>query len=209
MIRFGRGSAVDDRDYIYEAKETGRRERYWTDSKWFGNQLSTPACVGFAWAHWLNAAPTVNYLDPQGLYKFSKYFDEWQGEDYDGTSVRACAKVLQSLGLIKEYNWTWSVNNVANAILEYGPVVVGTPWYEGFMEPDEEGNVSIYGNVLGGHAYVITGVNLNEGKLRCKNSWGKEYGKGGRFLMTFETMQRLLDEDGEACIATEIKAQPT
>src|SRR5688572_15007850 len=78
---------------------------------WRGNvvldQGSEGACVGFAWAHELNARPVVvpdiDAADARSIYTDARKMDEWPGEDYEGTSVLAGAKVVQAAGHITEY----------------------------------------------------------------------------------------------------------
>jgi hypothetical protein len=41
------------------------------------------------------------------------------------------------------------------------------------------------------------------GYARIKNSWGRSWGQRGRAKITLDDLRRLLDEDGEACLATE------
>jgi hypothetical protein len=139
------------------------------------------------------------------MYSEAQKVDEWEGEDYDGTSVRAGAKILQQMGYISQYLWAWDIETVLSTLLNVGPVVVGTLWYESMFDPDPlYGLVKIEGEAVGGHAYVLNGVNLNSGLIRAKNSWSKEWGKNGHFRIKIEDFERLLHEDGEACIATEV-----
>jgi len=208
--RFGRHFVADDRDSKYKIRRTAteRAYRYWYDNSWWGDQLATPHCVGFAWTHWLTNVPVVNYLDPDGVYTLAQRFDEWKGSNYDGTSVRAGAKVLKMLGLIKRYEWCWDVNVLTNAVLERGPVVVGTNWYRGMEVPDRNGLISVTGKLLGGHAYLITGVNLHREAFRIKNSWGRKWGLDGRAYVSFDDMDKLIQAQGEVCLAVENKAKP-
>lgn len=201
----GRGHFRDSRDDGFELKigNSGRVSRYWPESRYCGDQGGSAHCVGFAWAHWLAAAPITNRLDPVGVYEFAKHIDEWVGEDYDGTSVRAGAKVLQKLGFIDEYYWTWSLEGLIYALLEEGPVVVGTNWYEDMYTPDRTGKMHVTGEFDGGHAYLISGIDTDTRQFRIKNSWGRSWGDGGNARIDFDDMERLMNEDGEVCIATE------
>lgn len=206
----GRLRAPDPRDrkHLLRPGRSDRTSRYWADSAWFGDQGSESSCVGFAWAHWLCNAPLRQWVDPSGVYRLAQFVDEWPGEDYDGTSVRAGAKVVQSLGFIQEYKWATTLDAVVYALLEQGPVVVGTEWFEDMLEPDERGHVRPAGYSVGGHAYLLNGVNVATETLRIKNSWGREWGNEGRALISFNHFAELLAYDGEACLAIERKAEP-
>ncbi len=209
--RFGRRVCTDVRDDKFPIRQmaTDRVSRYWHQSCWWGDQVDTSACVGFSWAHWIEDGPITHagrkpLVDPISIYDEAKKVDEWEGEDYDGTSVRAGAKVLKSLNLIKSYRWTTKVMTLANAILTQGPCVLGTWWYSGMMDPDASGFIEPTGQILGGHAYLLNGVNMKSGKFRLKQSWGRDWGKAGNAFLTFESVEKLLAQDGEACLAIEM-----
>lgn len=205
----GRDYVADKRDNKYKLayQSTPRFYRYWNTS-WQGDQGATPQCVGYSWAHWLNASPFRQFVKPDGLYRLCQYVDEWEGNDYDGTSVRAGAKVLQSLGFISEYRWTTDIQTLANAILTRGPVVVGTWWYSAMYQPDKDGWLTVSGSREGGHAYLVTGVNTRQHKFKIKNSWGEGWGRNGTAYVMFSDMQRLLSEHGECCLGIEQRPGP-
>jgi len=141
------------------------------------------------------------------LYAEAQKVDEWEGAEpaYFGTSVRAGAKVLKALGLISEYRCTWDVNDVIDALLYIGPVVIGTNWYASMSEPDPEtGVIGIAREILGGHAYVLNGISQPKNLIRIKNSWSRGWGKTGFAYIMPHDLQRLLNEDGECALATEI-----
>lgn len=93
---------------------------------------------------------------------------------------------------------------MVKALLEVGPVVVGTWWYSGMMNPDKDGLVYPIGNKLGGHAYVLNGVNTNKGLVRIKNSWSRKWGRRGYAWLSIDDLDLLIKDDGEACLATEL-----
>ena len=206
---FGRYAISDERDKKYKIKaiKSIRTYRYWNDSKCWGDQLNTPHCVGYAWMHWLAAAPIISWLNADGIYYLAQQNDEWEGEDYDGTSVRAGAKVLRMIGLIDSYKWCWDLDMLITTVLDLGPVVVGTNWYTDMENPDKSGILHVSGNNLGGHAYAITGVSKKTELFRMKNSWNRIWGKNGRAYITFEDMAKLIKEDGEVCLAMEREAK--
>lgn len=204
----GRGVAKDRRDWKLPKLKSRRRYRYWDDSRWFGDQRNTPHCVGYGWAHWLHCAPVVNWVDPDGIYRYAKFVDEWQGEAYEGSSVRAGAKVLHHLGVIDSYAFTTDLDTLIYTVLEKGPVVIGVNWYAGMMDTNEYGLIEPTGENLGGHCCLITGVNLDSELLRIKNSWSRYYGLDGRCWMTCGDMRRLMQEDGEVCLAVERQGVP-
>lgn len=212
----GRRHAPDPRDRNYPmaaaVPRTTRRYRYWNDLPLFLDQGSKPHCVGYSLSHWVNDGPTKHskYLsadDADLIYKEAQFVDEWPGEGYAGTSVRAGAKILQSRGFIESYLWASSLDEVIRAILEVGPVVVGTDWYSSMFDPDPNGFLTLDGDVVGGHAYLLNGVSVSGRKFRLKNSWGRGWNPahGGRAWICFEDFERLLHSNGEACLAIERK----
>jgi len=203
---FGRCHVEDPRDQKFKLRRisTDRLTRYWS-SRYFGNQGQEPSCVGFAWMHWLEASPISQYVLGGGIYKLAQYLDEWQGQNYEGTSVRAGAKALSHLGFIKEYRWATKIAPVISAVLETGPVVIGIDWREGMLETNKNGFIKPTGKIVGGHAILIDGVNKEKGFVRLKNSWGKDWGQKGRAKLKFDDLQTLLSHQGEACLGIERK----
>ncbi len=220
----GRRFALDHRDTNYpmhlllpEAPED-RTSRLWWPHGWWGNQGETSMCVEYAWQHWLADGPmyqgpepgrgTEAIVLPVGtLYNRAQQLDEWEGEDYDGTSVRGAAKALQELGYISEYHWAWDIGTLVDAVLHLGPVVIGINWYNDmfdYTQTDNPDPIRVSGNLAGGHAVIVNGVDKETGIARVKNSWGRDWGFHGFFNIAFEDLMRLIDEDGEACIANEI-----
>ena len=213
----GRVIAPDQRDQQYLLKSVLKMPpskftaRYWPASaEWWGDQGETSRCVGFSWAHWIQDGPvthpeatTIPVVDPTEIYIEAQKLDEWPGENYDGTSVRAGVKYLQNKGYIKSYYWAYDVDTLAYALLELGPVVVGTYWYNNMFYPESNGMIRIGGGVAGGHAYMINGVNMKKKLFRIKNSWGTEWGIGGQAYITFADLDRLIRQQGEVCLAVE------
>lgn len=179
------------------------------------DQGSEGACVGFAWAHELALRPRpdkyITSHQARQIYLEAQRVDEWPGENYDGTSVIAGAKVLEKLGKIKEYRWAGAgsgtaVDDLFRAIAYKGPAVLGTNWYTGMFRPDTSGRLHVTGQIEGGHAIVaprVTGPRYIIPELRDRiylyNSWGRHDGWPTGWL-TRDDMERLLEERGEACI---------
>lgn len=210
----GRVVIEDPRDEAFPMqsilpRETpGRTYRYWWPGGWWGDQGSTPQCVAYSWLHWLHDGPVTHerkppFVPPVNLYKDAQAVDQWPGTNYDGTSVRAGAKILQSLGVIESYTWAWDLDTMIHALLTTGPVVVGTWWYTDMFYPDDKGWLKVGGSRSGGHAYLLNGVNVEQEKLRLKNSWGRGWGDNGDAWISFKDMARLIREQGEVCLAIE------
>jgi hypothetical protein len=213
----GRRPAPDARDLNFPMRALAavaapptRTSRYWYANGWWGNQGASSTCVGHGWGHWLEDGPhsqpgKAPVVDPYWLYHNAQLVDEWQGEEptYEGTSVRAGAKVLQGIGFIDSYHWAFDLDTVVHAVLEAGPVVVGTDWYDGFFTPDSRGLIEPTGAVAGGHCWVVNGVNTKTRMARGKQSWGRQWGRSGYFYLSFDTLAQLIADAGEACIAVE------
>jgi hypothetical protein len=166
-----------------------------------------PHCVAFAWKQLLQSSPYCQgrQLKEDFIYELCQERDRWPGEDYDGTSVRAGAKVLKSLGFIDTYLWAQTAEDVKAWVLATSPVVLGTIWYSEMFKPDEKGFVKAAGGIAGGHAYLCIGYSHKRKAFRCINSWGAGWGDKGRFWITEPDLNKLLSESGEACTAREIR----
>lgn len=213
---FGRLVAKDRRDRKFPMslclpRRSARTTRNWYDLYWFGDQGSTPQCVAYAWTHYGEDSPIIPggkihpFVKPSIIYKAAQAIDEWKDEPHDGTSVRAMAKIFKDRGYISAYLWAQVLDDIVLHVLEKGPVVVGTNWYAGMSEPGaRSGLMSAKGDLEGGHAYLINGVNTIKKQFRIKNSWNQKWGIQGRAYLSFVDAKRLIfREDGEACVATE------
>lgn len=213
MPEFGRLEAPDTRDrmYLMQLQATLRTQMFWITGPVL-DQGDEPACVGFAWKQFLQTTPRRTLVGPSGqvIYQEAQHVDEWEGNAYAGTSVRAGAKVLTSRGHLTEYIWGFDVPSLQNYVLTRGPVVLGTNWYQGMSTPDKNGWVYPTGSITGGHAYVACGYSSARSAFRCMNSWknhdGTWWGQNGKFWLHKDELARLLQDGGEGCSAIEKRA---
>lgn len=208
----GRLPSADERDAQYPLRRLltaipAVRVRHWRTGPVL-DQGQTSQCVGYAWRQYLNSAPVMQSGGPAPdvIYKAAQHVDEWPGEAYDGTSVRAGAKVLQSLGYLSAYYWATTAEEVRQHVLLNGPVVVGTDWLSGMFTVDSDGFMHLDGYMVGGHAWLICGYSSDKQAFRMINSWGREdFGEKGRAWIAFADFATLLARNGEACAAHELR----
>ena len=219
MYNFGRIEVEDSRDRSYGIAPMLMSvpqisERFWWDDGWWGNQGTTSQCVAYSWSHWIEDGPVIQdsvvgrtkpLFDTTMLYETCQKVDQFPGENYNGTSVRAGAKILKELGIISEYRWAFNVNEIINTLLTLGPMVVGTKWYHKMQFPSKSGIIKPRGRAIGGHAYLLNGVNVDKEYFRIKNSWGKQWGDSGHAYVSFSDFEKIFKDGGEACVANEVK----
>lgn len=218
---FGRVYKEDPRDNNFLVSDTLEtltdmpeinNQEWWADG-WKGNQGSTPHCVSFSWSHWFEDGPVIQdtivgrpkpLYDTGELYSILQRYDGIEGTNYAGTTVRAGAKVFKKLGIIKEYRWARTLQDVIDSVTYLGPMVVGTTWTERMNYPtSRQFIIKPTGKSVGGHAYLINGVDKENELFRIKNSWGTDWGDNGMAYIRFHDFAKLLEDRGEACVAFE------
>jgi hypothetical protein len=135
------------------------------------------------------------------VYSLASSIDEFPGQyppEDTGSSVLASMKALQKLTLCKNYHWCLGLDDVLKTLSHVGPVSVGVNWYEGFDSPDATGRVTVSGQIRGGHCFEILGIDVENKLVIAENSWGAGWGVQGRFNFSFDDLDRLLKEEGEA-----------
>lgn len=216
---FGRIQIIDERDNEYLAKDfldtlpdIQLVNKYWYCDGWLGNQNNSPECTAYAWLAYLHDGPVIqeNYSQ-KPLYNTTELYNKFRENDgitssnYRGSTIRGGAKVLKKLGYIKEYRWAKSIEDIVKCLLVFGPVVVGTKWFSEMSKPNPNGFININGIQNGGHAYILNGIDLHKNMIRIKNSWGKQWGVSGHCFIKINDFEKLLKDNGEACIALETK----
>lgn len=191
-------------------------DKLWTVRITSLNQGNLSSCTGNAGAHRLatddetqsgvSIITTNEPLDEPyavALYSAATQVDSWANTAYPpddtGSSGLAIAKVLKSRGLVDVYSHCFSLDDVLQA-LQHGPVMMGTNWYASMFNPDARGLVTINGAVAGGHEYLAIGIDASQREIICMNSWGPGWSVNGTFRMSWDTLMRLLAEDGDAMV---------
>lgn len=178
------------------------------------NQYQTSTCVAQATSGVMMTHPFIKSLsadqrkqlvDPDfriHLYRMMQAEDEWEGAEpeYYGTSTNGGMRGLRAAGFIKGWKWCFGIQDVLSTLRMWGPVAIGTWWYDSFDSPRSDGRISIAKSATkrGGHETEIVSVNEAARTVRGINSWGDDWGDHGRFEMTFDTLDALLSDEGEA-----------
>lgn len=180
------------------------------------NQGNTGTCVGHGWKGLLVSGPAVHGVaappSAVDIYCEAIVLDEWTDNDGDcaakqfGTSVRAGAKALQKRGLINEYLWAFDSDTALQWLIQHGPLVVGTTWYNSMSTPDTRGYLVVdpASGVAGGHCYLVIGYSLERNAFRVVNSWGPGWGQHGRVWVWKPDLAKLIKDDGECCMSLDL-----
>lgn len=167
------------------------------------------ACTGFGTAKAIGQTPLRRSVDDRlalGIYRRAKELDEWPGTDYEGSSVLAAMKAAKEAGLISAYYWATSLIQMQHAVCHLGSLVIGVNWYEGMVIPDKNGRIYPVGDLVGGHAICVGGIDMKRGAFVLHNSWGRSWGgdsgapDGSAFLSFADTERLVIGEKGEAAL---------
>lgn len=188
-------------------KVAAKKPRSYTwDCKAVLDQGNEGACVGFSMSAELLAKPAVvqgiTNESARAVYKKAQTLDQWPGESYQGTSVLAGAKAVQEIypKAWDSYRWAFGLEDVIQTLGYFGPVVLGINWYSSMFTPDKNGLIKVYGSLAGGHAILARGIDVKKKLIRLHNSWGVHWGLAGNCFISFDDLDRLLHEHGDACV---------
>lgn len=174
------------------------------------------SCVAFAvtkaveMLYWQKTLKRNN-LSERWAYEKAKTLDEWPGENYEGTSVRAGLKAAYKLGIPPERFWKYNPNRKGKpkpkaakaaenfkikkyerikgilptkiAIFQRGFVVASAMVHEGWYKAKRHIPYKPKYGFLGGHAFLIVGYNKHG--FIVVNSWGKKWGKKGHSILKY------------------------
>jgi hypothetical protein len=182
------------------------RTTLWTHRGAVLHQGQTNACTGHAVAQCLMTSPLYRTKDRSLTHAFAMriYAKATELDEFDwvypptdqGSSALGVCKAAKSMGLISRYEHAFGLQDALAAITR-GPVIAGTTWHQDMFYPDAAGFVVATGDAVGGHEYVLLGVDMRRRFVTGLNSWGQEWGRDGMFKMTFDTLGTLLNDRGD------------
>lgn len=189
------------------------------DSRICLDQGREGACTGFGTTNELRFNPVPvrkqdgTLLDAtfarEYVYWEAQKADPWPGGAYpgaqpfyEGTSVLAAIKRMATLGFYTQYRWAFGEADLALAIGNVGPAVLGVNWYQGMFKPNQRGYIKPTGAVQGGHCILCIGYDAERKYYTLYNSWGPNWGNKGTCKVAKPDMVALLKDKGEACIVT-------
>ncbi|MGA8360115.1 MAG: hypothetical protein WB793_00650 [Candidatus Dormiibacterota bacterium] len=172
------------------------------------NQGDIGSCTANALCGALNSVPDFKGGAPRTetdaitLYELETKLegDPYPPNDPGGSGLEVCKAAVQ-LGWISSYQHAFSLEDALLALV-LRPVITGIGWYTSFDTPSADGLVVIAmgATVRGGHEVVADQIDAPNKLVWFWNSWGPTFGVGGRFCMSFDTWQQLLNESGDVTV---------
>ncbi|WP_142282218.1 hypothetical protein [Mycobacterium sp. IEC1808] len=175
------------------------------------------SCTANALCGALNSAPdytgakSYTESDAVMLYELETKLEgqPYPPNDPGGSGLMVC-KAAQQLGWISSYRHAFGLQHALTALV-IQPVITGFNWYTSFDEPDPDtGLVTITDDatVRGGHEVVVDGIDADNQLIWLWNSWGTNFGRSGRFCMSFGTWEQLLAESGDVTVPVTASQTP-
>lgn len=172
--------SIDKKDLVYKTWKIG--------DIW--DQGPSNGCTGYAAALLLESdpKPVKNIPDPEVIFAEARKIDN--SPTKTGASIKGALKALQKLGFVKSYYMADKIDEILIAVLNLGPVVVGIDFYSGMLK-STNGKMIAAGGVIGSHAVVVYGVDLEKQEFLVANSHGVEWGIHGTASVSVETMNKI------------------
>ena len=185
------------------------------------DQGSEGACTGYGLAAVANyllrvrkVTPDPVPVSPRMLYALARRYDEWAGEEYEGSSCRGAMKGWYKHGVCADAVWTsgsdmppvlshdnaveaarrplgayFRVNHKSlvamhAAITETEVLYASAIVHEGWSRVGRDGIIPYAQEPLGGHAFAI--VAYDQDGFWVQNSWGEDWGYGGFARISYQ-----------------------
>ncbi len=173
------------------------------------NQGEIGSCTANALCGALDSAPDFTASTPleeaQAVHLYesetSLEGNPYPPNDPGGSGLMVC-KAAKQMGLISSYKHAFGLQHALEALV-VRPVITGISWYTSFDTPDPTtGLVELptSATVRGGHEIVADGIDAEKELVWFWNSWGTQFGLGGRFCMKFATWGQLLENQGDVTV---------
>ncbi len=213
-------------DRYPDAGQVSRHLERYRETGLILDQRGQGACTGFGLAAVINfivwrrgldrsepVPAKVERVSPHMLYHLAQLYDEWEGEDYAGSSCRGAMKGWHHHGVCGEALWRsagrpdqrWrddaigrplgayyridrtSLADMQNAIHEVGAIYVSATVHRGWRigaSPDALPTLERVGEGLGAHACALVGYDRDGFILQ--NSWGEGWGHHGFARLAYD-----------------------
>lgn len=185
--------------------------KYHHAEAWWGDQGDTPMCTAYALLHAMADGPVTHrqapLANPAELYAAIQQQDRQAGRYFsEGATSLAMAMEAKARGWIGEFRWGYTLAPVVAALVEVGPVLIGIDWPDGMDSPDPKHSVIRWrGRNRGGHEIEVNGIDLDDGMVRVKQSWGRTWSRHrGHAYLPMEDLERALANGGEALLFREL-----
>ncbi len=189
------------------------------------DQAQEGACTGFGLAAVINyllwkkapdSTAKVKKISPRMIYQMARIYDEWPGEDYEGSSCRGAMKGWHRHGICTDDYWPYDAgqfikpkegwqsnaalrplgayyrvnkNSIADmqaAIHEVGAVYVSATVHEGWFLKAANTLPTIKFSSKQTGGHAFAMVGYRPDGFIVQNSWGNDWGYIGFAIMTYE-----------------------
>jgi hypothetical protein len=185
------------------------------------NQGEEGACTGFALASVIDllncrTARGDTPVSTRMLYEMARRFDEWTGEDYDGSSLRGAIRGWWHNGVCSEADWPYKASgrnkgltvkrakaarahalgayyrlrpNLTDfhaALTEAGALCASARVHDGWFNPNRKTGLIEKREIIPDAGHAFAIVGYDTRGFIVQNSWGRSWGKSGTGLWLYE-----------------------
>ena len=178
--------------------------------------------VGFALAYAIQSAAAAKgqrglEASPRGIYVLAKKYDEFPGEDYEGTSLLGALQGAKDIGVYSASDWPYSskalprssakpvlklrgfkqaksISQILDALRAGSVVAASIQVTSDFDTPGKDGRVTIKLPLreLGAKTIAIVGYDASAAEFKFANDWGTSWGAQGFGIIKDTDLSKVL-----------------